>query len=67
VALQVEPAHAGHLDVGDQAGRRAAGRRGQEFLGGGEGGDSEVERRQQVAERGTHGLVVVDDGDGRRF
>ena len=40
---------------------------GQERLGRSEGGDSEVERRQQVAERVTHGLVVVDDGNGRRF
>jgi AraC-like DNA-binding protein len=61
--LQIQPAHAQHLDIDDQAGCVVEVRRGQERLGRGEHAGFVAERADKAAHRGTNRFVIVDNRD----
>ena len=62
---ELEAAHVGHADVGDQHVGPAVLERVEEFLAGLEGAREHVGLLQRLLEHPPHGLVVVDDPNGQ--
>src|SRR5262249_30184951 len=65
LALQIDPAHARHLNVGDEARRRGDKVRIEKGLRGREGVDMIAQHTDQVFRRFSDGIVVIDDDDER--
>jgi hypothetical protein len=61
VSLQLNAAHAGHVDIRNNTRGVAQVARPQEILGRGECMDNVPERPQEAIGRGAHGWVVVND------
>jgi hypothetical protein len=63
VAGELEPAHAGHVDVADDAGKLVNRTRLQQRVGRGERPRAAAQAPHQAHERGPERLVVVENSD----
>jgi hypothetical protein len=67
VRLQLDAAHAGHLDICNHAGEVIEAVRPQELFGGCECVNDAAERPHKAVSSGAHGFIIVNNCDQRKI